>query len=210
MQERVQRFNKGSYKIVANAIEEGSYMEKFYKKNLSNSTLYRELRLVNTALEIACVFWSGWCILDIIKLVSKAPIVSSNRLLFLVTNVIVFSIVFTVCVCFEDTILDKELASQVNVEKAKEIMVLSEWLKGTDINSYTMTVRDETYSPFQHTVKVGFTNPDTRECRDVTLTCIVDSKVSSPILNMCKGTITLKEVNPYKVEVGAYGENVKK
>lgn len=210
MQERVQRFKKGSYKIVASTMEEGSYMEKFYKKNLFNSTLYRELRLANAALEIICVLLNGWFILDLIKLVGEAPTADSNRVLFLVSAVIIFSIVFAVCVCFEGTVLEKELASQGNVEKAKEIMEVSEWLRGTDISSYTMVVRDETYSPFQHTVKVGFTNPDTKECRDVTLTCIVDSKVVSPVLDMCKGTITLKEVNPYRVEVSAYGENVKK
>ena len=109
----------------------------------------------------------------------------------------------------EDTIWNKESESQRNVVKAQSIMALSDWLRGKDLSTFDMTVREETYNSYLNEIKVGFTDPETKECRDVILSCIIDSKVSSPSVDMCKGTITLKTISPHRAEVKDGEDNQK-
>lgn len=209
MQERVQRYNKGSYEIVANTKEEGSYMEKFYKKNLRSSSIYKGLRIMNVALEITCVLWAVWFIIESISSLLVSITLSSDRVNFLLLNIVTPVLIFVVCVRYEDVLQDRADMCHAHVDTALGIMTLKKWLEGTDITSCSMTVRDETYNSRLGTVTVDFTRPDTKERMGVLLSCIIDSEVSSPILDLCKGTIKLKHIVPCTTEVGN-GENIEK
>lgn len=209
MEERVQRFNKGSYEIVASTKEEGSYMEKLYKKNLRSSSIYKGLRAMNVALEITWVLWCVWYIIESFSSLLMDITLTGDRVNFLLLNIMTPVLLFVVCVKLEDELQDKADICQANVDKALGIMTLKKWLEGTDITSCSLTVRDETFNSRLSTVTVGFTRPDTKERLDILLNCIIDSEVSSPILDLCKGTIKLNHITPCTMEADN-GESIKK
>ena len=201
MQEKVQRYLKGSYKFVEHTKEEGSYMKKFYDENVRNSIVFGGLRIANVMVEIWAILWFLWHFGEMMSTVIKAHTLLLDDIQYMLVYWIVPALVLVFSISVEDTIWNKESESQRNVVKAQSIMSLSDWLRGKDLSTFDMTVREETYNSYLNEVKVGFTDPETKECRDVILSCIIDSKVSSPSVDMCKGTITLKTISPYKAEV---------
>ena len=201
MQEKVQRYLRGSYKFVEHTKEEGSYMQKFYNENVRNSKLFGGLRLANVMVEVGAILWFVWHFCEMMSAVIRARTLLLDDIRYILVYWIIPAMVLLFSMTIEDTIWNKESDSQRNVVKAQSIMALSDWLRGKDLHTFDMTVREETYNPYLNEVKVGFTDPETKECRDVILSCIIDSKVSSPLVDMCKGTITLKTISPHKAEV---------
>lgn len=201
MQEKVQRYLSGSYKFVEHTKEEGSYMQKFYNENVRNSKLFGGLRIANVMVEVLSILWFLWHFGEMMSAVIRARTFLIDDIRYILVYWIVPAGVLLFSMTVEDTIWNKESESQRNVVKAQSIMALSDWLRGKDLSTFDMTVREETYNSYLDEIKVGFTDPETKECRDVILSCIIDSKVSSPSVDMCKGTITLKTISPHKAEV---------
>ena len=201
MQEKVQRYLRGSYKFVEHTKEEGSYMQKFYNENVRNSKLFGGLRIANVMVEVLSILWFLWHFGEMMSAVIRARTFLIDDIRYILVYWIVPAGVLLFSMTIEDTIWNKESESQRNVVKAQSIMALSDWLRGKDLSTFDMTVREETYNSYLNEIKVGFTDPETKECRDVILSCIIDSKVSSPSVDMCKGTITLKTISPHKAEV---------
>lgn len=201
MQEKVQRYSRGSYKFVEHTKEEGSYMKKFYNESVRNSKLFGGLRIANVMVEVWAILWFLWHFGEMMSAAIRAHTLLLDDIQYILVYWLVPAMVLLFSITIEDTIWNKESESQRNVVKAQSIMALSDWLRGKDLSSFDMTVREETYNSGLNEVKVGFTDPETRECRDVILSCIIDSKVSSPLVDMCKGTITLKKISPHKAEV---------
>ena len=201
MQEKVQRYLRGSYKFVEHTKEEGSYMQKFYNENVRNSKLFGGLRLANVMLEVLSILWFLWHFGEMMSAVIRAHTFLLDDIQYMLVYWIIPAGVLLFSMTIEDIIWNKESESERNVVKAQSIMALSDWLRGKDLSTFDMTVREETYNSYLNEIKVGFTDPETKECRDVILSCIIDSKVSSPSVDMCKGTITLKTISPYRAEV---------
>ena len=201
MQEKVQRYSRGSYKFVEHTKEDGSYMQKFYNENVRNSKLFGGLRIANVMVEVISILWFLWHFGEMMSAVIRARTFLIDDIRYILVYWIVPAGVLLFSMTIEDTIWNKESESQRNVVKAQSIMALSDWLRGKDLSTFDMTVREETYNSYLNEIKVGFTDPETKECRDVILSCIIDSKVSSPSVDMCKGTITLKTISPHKAEV---------
>lgn len=201
MQEKVQRYLRGSYKFVEHTKEEGSYMQKFYNENVRNSKLFGGLRLANVMLEVFSILWFLWHFGEMMSAVIRARTFLLDDIQYMLVYWIIPAGVLLFSMTIEDTIWNKESESERNVVKAQSIMALSDWLRGKDLSTFDMTVREETYNSYLNEIKVGFTDPETKECRDVILSCIIDSKVSSPSVDMCKGTITLKTISPHRAEV---------
>lgn len=201
MQEKVQRYLRGSYKFVEHTKEEGSYMQKFYNENVHNSKLFGGLRLANVMLEVLSILWFLWHFGEMMSAVIRARTFLLDDIQYMLVYWIIPAGVLLFSMTIEDTIWNKESESERNVVKAQSIMALSDWLRGKDLSTFDMTVREETYNSYLNEIKVGFIDPETRECRDVILSCIIDSKVSSPSVDMCKGTITLKTISPHRAEV---------
>lgn len=201
MQEKVQRYLRGSYKFVEHTKEEGSYMKEFYNENVRNSKIFGGLRIANVMVEVFSILWFLWHFGEMMSAVIRARTFLLDDILYILVYWIVPAMVLLFSMTIEDTIWNKESDSQRNVVKAQSIMALSDWLRGKDLSSFDMTVREETYNSYLNEIKVGFTDPETKECRDVILSCIIDSKVSSPLVDMCKGTITLKTISPHRAEV---------
>lgn len=201
MQEKVQRYLRGSYKFVEHTKEEGSYMKEFYNENVRNSKLFGGLRIANVMVEVFSILWFLWHFGEMMSAVIRARTFLLDDIRYILVYWIVPAMVLLFSMTIEDTIWNKESDSQRNVVKAQSIMALSDWLRGKDLSTFDMTVREETYNAYLDEIKVGFTDPETKECRDVILSCIIDSKVSSPSVDMCKGTITLKTISPHKAEV---------
>lgn len=201
MQEKVQRYLRGSYKFVEHTKEEGSYMQKFYNENVRNSKLFGGLRLANVMLEVLSILWFLWHFGEMLSAVIRARTFLLDDIQYMLVYWIIPAGVLLFSMTIEDTIWNKESESERNVVKARSIMALSDWLRGKDLSTFDMTVREETYNSYLNEIKVGFTDPETNECRDVILSCIIDSKVSSPLVDMCKGTITLKTISPHRAEV---------
>lgn len=201
MQEKIQRYLRGSYKFVEHTKEEGSYMKEFYNENVRNSKLFGGLRIANVMVEVFSILWFLWHFGEMMSAVIRARTFLLDDIRYILVYWIVPAMVLLFSMTIEDTIWNKESDSQRNVVKAQSIMALSDWLRGKDLSTFDMTVREETYNAYLDEIKVGFTDPETKECRDVILSCIIDSKVSSPSVDMCKGTITLKTISPHKAEV---------
>lgn len=201
MQEKVQRYLRGSYKFVEHTKEEGSYMKEFYNENVRNSKIFGGLRIANVMVEVFSILWFLWHFGEMMSAVIRARTFLLDDIRYILVYWIVPAMVLLFSMTIEDTIWNKESDSQRNVVKAQSIMALSDWLRGKDLSTFDMTVREETYNAYLDEIKVGFTDPETKECRDVILSCIIDSKVSSPSVDMCKGTITLKTISPHKAEV---------
>lgn len=201
MQEKVQRYSRGSYKFVEHTKEEGSYMQKFYNENVRNSKLFGGLRIANVMVEVLSILWFLWHFGEMMSAVIRARTFLIDDIRYILVYWIVPAGVLLFSMTIEDTIWNKESESQRNVVKAQSIMALSDWLRGKDLSTFDMTVREETYNSYLNEIKVGFTDPETKECRDVILSCIIDSKVSSPSVDMCRGTITLKTISPHRAEV---------
>ncbi len=201
MQEKVQRYLKGSYKFVEHTKEEGSYMQKFYNENVRNSKIFGGLRLANVMLEVLSILWFLWHFGEMMSTVIRKHTFLLDDVRYMLVYWIIPAGVLLFSMTIEDTIWNKESESERNVVKAQSIMALSDWLRGKDLSAFDMTVREETYNSYLNEIKVGFTDPETKECRDVILSCIIDSKVSSPLVDMCKGTITLKTISPHRAEV---------
>lgn len=201
MQEKVQRYLRGSYKFVEHTKEEGSYMKEFYNENVRNSKLFGGLRIANVMVEVFSILWFLWHFGEMMSAVIRARTFLLDDIRYILVYWIVPAMVLLFSMTIEDTIWNKESDSQRNVVKAQSIMALSDWLRGKDLSTFDMTVREETYNAYLDEIKVGFTDPETKECRDVILSCIIDSKVSSPSVDMCKGTITLKTISLHKAEV---------
>ena len=201
MQEKVQRYLRGSYKFVEHTKEEGSYMQKFYNENVRNSKLFGGLRLANVMLEVLSILWFLWHFGEMMSTVIRKHTFLLDDVRYMLVYWIIPAGVLLFSMTIEDTIWNKESESERNVVKARSIMALSDWLRGKDLSTFDMTVREETYNSYLNEIKVGFTDPETKECRDVILSCIIDSKVSSPSDDMCKGTITLKTISPHRAEV---------
>ena len=209
MQEKVQRYLRGSYKFVEHTKEEGSYMQKFYNENVRNSKLFGGLRIANVMVEVFSILWFLWHFGEMMSAVIRARTFLLDDIRYILVYWIVPAMVLLFSMTIEDTIWNKESDSQRNVVKAQSIMALSDWLRGKDLSTFDMTVREETYNSYLNEVRVGFTDPETKECRDVILSCIIDSKASSPSVDMCKGTITLKTISPHKAEVKDGEDNQK-
>lgn len=201
MQEKVQRYLRGSYKFVEHTKEEGSYMKEFYNENVRNSKLFGGLRLANVMLEVFSILWFLWHFGEMMSAVIRARTLVIDDIRYILVYWIVPAMVLLFSRTIEDTIWNKESENERNVVKARSIMALSDWLRGKDLSTFDMTIREETYNSYLNEIRVGFTDPETKECRDVILSCIIDSKVSSPSVDMCKGTITLKTISPHRAEV---------
>lgn len=201
MQEKVQKYARGSYKFVEHTKEEGSYMKEFYEENVRNSKLYGGLRIANVVVEVWAILWFLWHFGGMVSTIVRSHTLLIDDLQYFLFNWGIPAIILLLCISIENPIWNKEAESQRNIVKAQSIMSLSDWLRGKDLSTFDMTVREETYNSFLNEIKVGFTDPDTKECRDVVLSCVIDSNIDSPSVDMCKGTITVKRIYPYRAEV---------